>query len=110
MYLSDNCNLSIKESEIFLRSELDGYVKSLDAKTPQINTRYYFVLFNKIRGKIRVRLRLKVFISRILYRGCDSRIYKEHYKDYENIKKVVVSFNLTQKELNQSRRELSKLI
>jgi len=109
IFLSYNCNLSVKESELILRHELDGYVKSLDVKKPQINRRRYSVLLKKIKEQMRVRTRLKLFISTILYRGCDSRIYQEYYQDYENIKKVVVSFNLTQKELNQSRRELSKL-
>ena len=107
IHLSDISNLSLQESELLLRHELDAYVKAEHGKQHQFNRRSYFLLLRKIKNKIRVRTRLKIFISRILYRGCDSRIYKEYYNDYENVRKVVVSFNLTQRELNESRRELS---
>jgi glycosyltransferase domain-containing protein len=107
IHLSDVCNLSAQESELLLRYELDAYVGRQHSEKHPFNRIFCSLFLKKIKNKIRVRTRLKMFMSRLLYRGCDPRIYKEYYNDYENIRKIVVSFNLTQKELNESRRELS---
>lgn len=106
-HLSNISNLALNESEFLLRSELDLYVSRQYGEKHPLNSTSYLLFINKMKRKIRFRTILREFVYGLFYKGCDPRIYKEYYSDYENISRVVLSSNLTQEELNASRYELS---
>jgi len=62
--------------------------------------------FKTIKEKLRIRSRLYNYYCRVFYQGCPPLIYRNNIKDYERVKKSVLSSALSFDELNEARKQI----
>jgi glycosyltransferase domain-containing protein len=110
-YLSKKDGLSQVEAESLSRYAIDTYLKRArkkQQKLKSIKDSCYTQYFVKVRHKLRIRTRAVGLMHYLRYNGCHPSIYPEYLEDFKRVKNAVLSANLTEEELNESRKDYAK--
>jgi len=104
--LSKVDGISFQEGESLVSEAFNDYLFRVERKfQQQLNqndkksSSFFLVLRNKIRLGMRLRL--------LLFQGCHSSVYPDYLEDYKRLRYMVLSAQLSHRELNRSRKDYS---
>ena len=105
-HLSIVDNLLLEEAELVARKAFEVHLDKANNKQFKKKANHnIFLLWMRIKHKLRIRTRMISLIRYLRYQGCHPDIYPEYFKDFMKVKKAVLTARLSFDELNIARRD-----